>query len=200
LKFANLFVTLPHRRPEHQFHYETGRREYCETLLAHYELAKKVRDQRHLAACLETVVEHFDITLREMENVFAILTLYYSSQPANQFTEEFLVATLATLKVKSPQLYEQLRAGQATVDAFFQQTRLDQLKAASDNIDTEWAKKALRVCLMSKAEYEKAVAAEKEEKNIGLPLSEVKTHLRMEPAKIIPFLCSRLDRFALKPM
>jgi hypothetical protein len=52
---------------------------------------------------------------------------------------------------------------------------------------------------MSKAEYEKALAAEKEEKTVRLPLSEVKNYLRMEPAKVIPFLCSRLDRFALKP-
>jgi hypothetical protein len=199
LKFANLFVDLPHEASEYQLQYETGRREYCQTLLGHHEFAKKAKDGRFLAVCLETLVEHFQITLREMEKVFALLTLYYSALPKHEFTNEFLIATLAILKVKYPQLYGLLRAGQVSADAFFEQTRLDRMKKSTDGIDLEWARKTLSVCLLSDAEYQKALEAEKEAKDIRVRLSEVANWLQRQRSTNIPFLCSRLDIFAFKP-
>ena len=199
LKFANLFVDLPRHRPEHELQYERGRQEYCQTLFGHYELSKKVRDARFLADCSAVLVEHFDITLRDIEKVFTLLTLYYSSLPQNQFTNDFLVTTLSILKVAFPRLYAQLRAGRVSLEAFLEQTKLDQIKQRNEGFNLEWARKILSVCLMSDAEYEKAESAEKEANNIQIRLSEVRKFLLREPRATLPFLCSRLDRFALKP-
>src|SRR5207253_8357539 len=109
MKFANLFVDLPTRPPVS--HYEKGRQDYCRILIEHYGISGRVNDPRFLARSLESLVGHFDLTLREIEKVFTIMVRYYSSLPSNQLTNEFLIAMLAILKVEHPTLYEQLSTG-----------------------------------------------------------------------------------------
>jgi hypothetical protein len=199
LKFANLFVDLPHQASEYQLQYETGRRDYCQTLFDHYDFSEKVSEPTFLARSLGVLSEHFVLTLREIEKVFTVLALFYSSLSNGRCQHEFLIAMLSILKVKRPEIYAQLRAGRMSSEAFFADTGLDQMKSANQGFDLDWAKKILWVCLMSDAEYEKAVNAEKEAKNIQVSLSDVRNRMRGERAKFIPSICSRLDRFALKP-
>jgi hypothetical protein len=197
LKFANVFVNLPRRKSEDGMVYEPGRSDYCRTLAAHHELTK-LRDSHFLTSCVAVFVEHFDLTLREIEKVFTILALFYSTQNSADAVV-FLVAMLSVLKVKNFPLYAQLCVGSISLKDFSADTRLDQLKSSSQDLDSDWARKLLSFCLMPEDEYQKAVSAEEKPKGMQVPLSRFENHFRAPRNRIIPTLCSRLDRFSLKP-
>jgi hypothetical protein len=197
LKFANLFVDLP-CETEHTIEYVKGRPEYCDTLFDHFEFSKTVPDARFLSNCLKTLSDHFRLTLRELEKLFAILTVYYASLAQNEITRHLIVAILATLKLSRPGLYDRLSRGQVSVENFFVETRLDQVRKWVGDMDPEWARNSLRVCLMSDSEYKEALDDEAKQKNIGTNLEDIRGHLFMDRRKAIPFFCSRLDRFELK--
>ena len=108
LKFANLFVDLPTQQGPFGFQHEKGRQDYCQLLFGHFDFSKQVRDAAFLDRYLRALVDHFDMTLREIERVFPVMALYYTSLSKNQFTNEFLIAMLSTLKVKRPLVYEHL--------------------------------------------------------------------------------------------
>ncbi len=198
LKFANVFVDLPRQNSESQLVYEPGRADYCRTLVAHHELSTKVRDLRSLTSCLAVFAEHFELTLREIEKVFTVLALFYSSQNSADALS-FLVAMLSVLKVKSPHLYAQLSAGSISLKALLADIRLDQLKSRSQDFDLDWARKFISFCLMSEDEYQKALSAEAEPKGMQTRLSQFEDHFRTPRNRIIPTLCSRLDRFSVQP-
>jgi hypothetical protein len=199
LKFANVFVDLPHQGNEFQVHYQKGRREYAQSLVLHHGFFNKVRDGRYLSNCLEVLVDHFALTLREIEKVIAGLALYYSSVLPNDGGNELLVATLSIVKVKKPQLYEGLRAGRIPFEEFFRTTQLDQIRVRAQPHDQELIKKVLSICLMSDVDFERALNAEKQADNTQISLSELKRWFPGDRATIIPALCSKLDRFAFKP-
>ncbi|MGD0262046.1 MAG: P-loop NTPase fold protein [Verrucomicrobiota bacterium] len=202
LKFANLFVDLPNQQPFHSQH-EKGRHEYSQILFGHYAFSKQVNNGDLLARSLEALVDHFDLTLREIEKVFTIMALYYSSLPSNQFTNEFLIAMLSALKVKRPPFYEQLSSGKVSVDKFFKETGLDQMKKENyQRVDQGWVKDMLSLCLMSDAEFKKATKNAEGNENVQSHLERLSMWLgnyNISGEKVIPFLCGRLDRFSLKP-
>ena len=81
LKFANLFVQLPARRrdPNH----DSSFYRYLKTLFDHHGLAEKVGDWNALYNCISAIAAHFELTLREIERMFSVLTLYYTTIPEN---------------------------------------------------------------------------------------------------------------------
>jgi len=125
LKFGNLFVDLPSQPP--MFRHEKGRQEYCRSLFQHYAFDDRINDSGFLGRSLNLLVAHFEPTLREIEKIFTIMVLYYSSLPKGQLTNEFLIALLAILKIKRPAIYQRLSAGTLTAKEFLNETRLDRL-------------------------------------------------------------------------
>lgn len=196
LKFANLFVDLPHQGMEHLRQYEKGRSDYCRALFAHHG-PFNTGEPIFLQNCLEALAEHFSVTLREIERLFGGLALYYGSRSRNEFTNEFLVAMLSVLRVNNPQLYAQLREGRISLQDFLASSRLDQLKVR--NFSSQIPMKMLWFCLMSDDEFDKALTAEKQAQNVEVSLSELRNWIRGDRTKIIPSLCSRLELFAFKP-
>jgi len=203
LKFANLFVDLPNQQSQFRFQHEKGRQEYSQILMGHYDLLKQAQDGRFLERSLGTLVDHFDLTLREMEKLFTIMALYYSSLPSNQYTNPFLIAMLSILKVKLPSLYEQLGAGSVSVDVFFKETGLNKIKQGpGQDVSEEWIKDILSSCLMSDAEFEKAKKNADGTENVQGRLTQLGISFgnsNLGRKKVLPFLCSRLNHFSHKP-
>jgi hypothetical protein len=202
LKFGNLFVDLPNQQSLFS-HSERGRRDFCHMLFPHYGFLNRVKDGNFLARSLELLVEHFDLTLREIEKAFAIMCIYYSSLPANQLTNEFLIAMLSVLKVKYSAIYQKLSARNISVEHFFQETRLDKIKQdRNQGVSHEWVKDMLNFCLMSDAEYTNATKSTDVNNQGRSRLSGMGQWLisyELDREKVIPFFCSRLDRFSIQP-
>ena len=196
LKFGNLFAELPCRTSEDSLVHESGRRHYCGTLATHHGLNKQ-RESVLQTSSVALFAEHLDLSLREIEKAFIILTLFCSTQDRGA-EQSFLAAILSVIKVKKPQLYAQLRAGSASLKVFSTDIRLEQLKPWSPNPDLDWLKKLLAFCLMSADDYQNA--RHEKLQPFQVVMSDFESRFRMERNTIIPTLCSRLDRFSLNPV
>lgn len=193
LKFANLFVDLPIYQPG--MREDKGREEFCRRLFAHYEFPVPGDDSDLLGRTVRQFVGHFDLTLREIERVFVLLALYYSSLPRNQLTNGMFIALLAILKVKQPSLYRALSVQSMDSAKFFAETRLDRLvKGNGDSVDREWMMNILNYCLFSDAELE-AVPDGTGPRRMGQWLMRYD----MNRHRVIPFFCRSLDRFSIQP-
>lgn len=200
LKFGSLFIDLPSQQSPYAYQYEKGRREYCHQLFAHYGLSNRVGEGRFLVTCVEILSDHFELTLREIEKVFAILAIFYSSSTEDQSHGEMLTALLSVLKVKHPSLYRSLNKGNISADQFFQDSSLNQLRVSSgQGFNWERQKDVLDFYLMSDAELEEATSDEGGTKKVRGGLVQLKNNWRGNRRSFIPMLCSQLDRFSLRP-
>ena len=195
LKFGNLFVDLPNQQRESNMQYERGRKDYCQTLLNHHGFSKKVPGGSFSVGSTGVLVGHFGLTLREIEKVFAIMAIYYGSLPNGHFSDQFLITTLSTLKVKYPPLYQSLSKGIISADQFWKQSGMDSLKTDNYNeLNQEWVKDTFDYCLMSDTEFESATKSD----NARPGINQMGQWMRMKRKKIIPFLCEQLDRFSFQ--
>lgn len=202
LKFGNLFMDLPNQQSLFSCN-ERGRRDFCHMLFPHYGFLDHVKDGNFLARSLELLVEHFDLTLREIEKAFAVMCLYYISLPNNQLTNEFLIALLSILKVKHPLIYKLMSRGNISLGQFFEGTRLDKIKNdRTQSVSSDWIKNILDYCLMSDAEYAEATKStdgSNEGRGRLINVGQWLIQYNINREKVIPFFCSRLDRFSLQP-
>jgi hypothetical protein len=131
------------------------------------------------------------------------MSLYYSSLPDNQLTNEFLIALLSLLKVKHPLTYKLMSRGNISVGQFIEDTRLDKIKNdRTQSVSSDWIKNILDYCLMSDAEYAEATKntdGSNEGRGRLTNMGQWLIRYDMSREKVIPFFCSRLDRFALQP-
>jgi hypothetical protein len=175
------------------------KKDYCASLLHHYGLSKQVQESHYLGTCTGIFAVHFNLTLREIERVFAIMTIYYGALPKNQITFELLITLLSVLKVKRPSIYYLLSKGNISADEFYRQSALDLMKVSGENFSPHWAKDFLDYCIMSDSEFESATTSGDGTKPARSGLAQMEGRVRMNRKIIIPFLCSQLDRFSLQP-
>jgi hypothetical protein len=196
LKFANLFVDLPNQQPI--FHEEKGRRDYCQMLIKHHEFLESVKEEDFFIRSLTLVIELHDLTLREMEKVFVELSLYYTSLPQNQITNEFLIATLAVLKIKKPDAYGSLKMTRLPFDQFMRETRLDTLpNDASRGVSKDWIQGFVGFLLMPDQDLQKKLQEDPDPNKGAGRYGRWLMRFDLDRKKVIPFLCSRLDRFSV---
>lgn len=200
LKFANLFVDLPNR--QQAFRHGKGRYDYCRILLEHHGFATQIENGSTFQRSLTSLIEHFPLTLRELEKVFAIMALYYGSLQDGYLTNEFLVTMLSIFKVKRPDLYEQLRTGTIRADQFFRETKLNRLKEGNDRVSQEWINDMLNFCLMTNSELDelgKKLDVGDGARRGPRRMEGILDHYNVARTKFIPILCEGLDRFSLQP-
>ena len=199
LKFANLFVDLPVQQPV--FRHEQGRQEFVRGLFIHHDFTERVPDSEFLSRSMSILIPHFDLTLREIEKVFVILCLYYGSLPKGQLSNEFLIATLALLKVRQPDLYGRLRRGLIDSVGFFRETGLDHFREESGNGITQvWVSDMINFCLMSDSNFAKA--CETTDQTLNMPRGPARmgswlVRYGIDRNNVIPFFCSRLGQFTM---
>jgi hypothetical protein len=203
MKFANLFVDLPNKKDLFNPYSQKGRPDYCDILFSHHGFDRQVKQPPYLRGSLRVLSGHFDLTLREIEKVFCVLALYYSSLPENQITEEFVIAMLSVLKIKYPPVFQKLGSNNISAAHFFKETGLDKIEV-EDGLDlsTAWIKDTLNYYLMSEDEFKTATHNADGSPNPQARLSAFENRNRghrMHRLKLIPYLCRRLDRYSLNP-
>lgn len=193
LKFANIFIDLPHQGEQ----YVNGRGAYCQKLFAHHELSRYTSDGRFLANCLYDLAEHFSLTLREIEKVFVVLGIYYSTFPPDASETPFVPAVLSILKVHQPSTYAQLRSCSMSHATFLSETRFDQLLSRTYSMDPDWARARLASLLMTEKELDAALPTEGPRAGWQQKLANLRLHLPSNRLRIIPQVCAALDRFSI---
>lgn len=188
-KFAHLSADLPMNRKD------TGKNDYsvfCNYLLDHYSL-KIPDDPNTLQETVLSLCSHYQLSLREIERVFSILSIYYASLPNEEFTHAFLVALLATIKIKSHNLYSRITSGSIDFHRFSEEFALDNLKKfvldGKLRDFKSFIKEVLPKCMKP---YKTHLA---EGGDSGFDKSLLNYKLRQE--QVIPLICKRLDTFKI---
>jgi hypothetical protein len=165
-------------------------------MVSHYGVAIGYDRSSYIAICVTIFSEHFNLTLRDIERVFGILSIYYaSSQDGRVQGTDVLVTLLATMKIKLPALYTWCRNGNISAVEFYNKTRLNMADITADNFNSEWAKDMIDACVMSDTEYKDATK-ESEKGSLRPGLTRAAQSVRNR-RRVIPYLCEQLDRFAL---
>jgi hypothetical protein len=195
LKFANIFVDLPNEQVRHSHVHEKGRADYCETLFYHYGFSNaKISEKVVFVEIIGVLANHLSLTLREIERVFTVLALYFSSA---QIPDDILIPVLAVIKVKKPDLYQQLLKGDISADQFFKETTLDKIQSEyAQRISLDYIVDILKYCLTSDAEIEINTPESKKIKQFGQQRFHSFHFVRR--LQLIPFFCGRLDRFSVR--
>jgi KAP family P-loop domain len=200
LKFGSLFIDLPKQQPVYSLQYQKGVKDYCRSLVNYYGFPAQFMDFHFFATSMGIFAEHFDLTLREIEKAFSITAVYFSSlKPSrfsNRFENEWLVALLSILKVKRQNLFDLLVKGNVSVKQFYKETNLDRLKPSDQSFNWERMKALLDYYLMSDDELKEATESENDGNR---DLRQISRDMRANRTQMIPFLCSGLNRFSLKP-
>ena len=122
-----------------------------------------------------------------------VLSVYFGALRDGQEPNVIMLTLLTVLKVKRPLLYDLLRLQRISSQQFHEETDLDMTKARNNNFNTEYASAMLDHCIMSDIEYNAAIAAE-DLKSTRPSLSRL-AQWSSDRKRVIPILCSHLDRF-----
>lgn len=194
LKFGNIFVDLPtESTPSAE---EQGRDEYCAALLKHYEISNRAGSSYgSLLLCVQLFAEQFELTLREIERVASLLSIYYGSISDHQ-SDIFLAAMLGALKIKRPAFYKKLSTSSITVDHFFKETGLGQFKRRDERLNESSRKSMLKYLLMTDEEIQTET-----EKGQWKDLPRLANYYGNDfyRKRMIPGICNALNRFSLRP-
>jgi hypothetical protein len=174
-----------------------SREDYCNILLQHYGIEDKLDKRDYFIKSAVGLISHFGLTLRQTERIFSIMALYYASR-TNQVTNAFFIVMLSTLKLIKPVLYKKLALGQVSAVQFFEETKLDRAENSSEykGVSQKWIKNMVDYCLMSDDEFQAATQGDAAQSGLaeaGIWL----INYSIERDRVIPFLCNRLDKFAL---
>ena len=199
LKFGTLFVDLPTERQQPRS--QTGRSLYCRALSEHFGTSKTVRDGEYLADSISALGTHFQLTLRETEKVFAILSVFYSVTPKEVFREEFLVSLLTVLKLRNPNFYQKISSGPVDATTFLNESTIFS-ERTDENGGFQWdyVKGLVRFFLLPDGELQRIVS----DNNSTDPVKAA--HHRYgrfggftrSRNLVLSSLCARLDQFSFR--
>jgi len=111
-KFINIETILPKRIGEtHTNDVKT----YSQKLYDAHEL-ETWGDRQHLIDSIGLLAEHFNLSLRQLERVYTIISLFYAASAENKIRLTPLVSFLAVIKVVHPTLFIDLLHNRATYE------------------------------------------------------------------------------------
>jgi hypothetical protein len=119
-KFFTLSTDLPRNRADtHNNDYS----KYVQHLISHYG----INGSKTLNNSLPCLFQHFGFSLREMERCFAMLSLYFAHLPKNQLSDDLVVAFLAIVRLRFPDVFAKLAGGSLSYEELARATGIDSI-------------------------------------------------------------------------
>ena len=138
----------------------------------------------------------FKLSLRDLQRCFTTLTLFYVATAKNQFREIYLLALLVILKVKRPELFEQIKSKDISLDKLWKDLGFDQMISGQEESWREWMREVLEVCLLPESDFsrlDKETSAKKYWNHV-----EVRYHIH-DRGDILPYHCEQIESFKFLP-
>ena len=185
-KFITLSVTLPSNRQDPR---DNDYVKYCLRLAEHYGIGAGGRSHDILPA----LFQDYEFTLREMERCFSILSIYYSQLPRNRLTDGCIIAFLAVVRIRFPDVFEKLAVNQLSYQSFVSETMVEKIER-SDHARSlrDFLLENLKLLLLSDEKYDALDSAKR-----NRLWEESPFFTKIERKQVIPFLCAELSRFRL---
>ena len=185
-KFFTLTVSLPcNRSSSNQNDYW----KYSRRLAKHYE----IKSQFDLGL-LTALFRQYGVSLREMENCFSILTIYYAQLPQGRLTCPLTIPLLAVLRLRKPDIFGRLAQKQITYDDLIRATRINLLDSSEfTGSSKDWFLDRLMYMLLTDGQIHNL----KSTKDISYHSSWLAPY-SISRDDVIPFFCAELTRFKME--
>ena len=171
------------------------RAKYCRYLIKHFGVDAH---GEKMIGILVPLFDHHKFTLREMEQCFSMLSVYYSQLPNEPLSIDPVIALLVLLRVRFPLIADKLAVSKMSYKELAARLGLDAIPDSKPLADYPEFPQAgfsslLKYLLFNTLEYE---SLGKED-----PLRKSFQHLesawKMERTRIIPHLCDEIVRFRM---
>ena len=188
-KFINLEMPLPKRTAES---HQNDLKIYSEQLIRLHEI-ETWGDSVKIVDCADSLANHFNLSLRQLENVFTYITLFDGASTEKQFRLVPIVVMMSTLRVVDYSLFTSLLKGRSSLDEVTKELNLDNINLDNKRIfATEWILDLIRYSLMSDDEY----AALPEDDEIRVQ-SQSLSHYHLKRSEIIPYHAKMIHTFSI---
>ena len=148
-KFVNFEAKLPKRTGDR---YPNDSREYASRLLDLHEL-ETWGDDRNIVDYAESLANHFNLSLRQLEKVFTNLAILYGASAKNHLKLVPVIVFLAVVKVVDPRLFDELLHQRVTYAEVCKKLNLLNLNEERRNRKLYWLMQWVRYFLLSEKEY-----------------------------------------------
>lgn len=185
-KFFTLTVNLPCDRISGN---QNDYWKYSRRLSEHYE----IKGQYDLAL-LTALFRHYGVSLREMENCFSILAIYYAQLPKNRITCPLTIPLLAVLRLKEPDIFGRLARKQMTYEGLIQATHIDLLNASEF---TGSSREVFLDRLMYLLCSDQQINLKNDSKDISYQAKWLASY-NISRDSVIPYFCAELTRFKME--
>lgn len=185
-KFFTLTVSLPcNRSSSNQNDYW----KYSRRLAKHYE----IKSQFDLGL-LTALFRHYGVALREMENCFSIIALYYAQLSQGRLTCPLTIPLLAVLRLRNPDIFGRLSQKQMTYEDLIQATRINLMDSSEfTGSSKDWFLDRLKYLLYNDGQ----INLLKDAKDITYHSNWLSPYA-ISRDEVIPFFCAELTRFKME--
>jgi len=195
-KFIHIETTLPKKQAESNISYSDITK-YCDHLYKSHALNKyQGLNQPRGLDDIKNIANHLGLSLRQMEKIFILLTLYFGSFPNNengfqrQTTPSSLIVLLTVIKITEPILYSGLANKTTTYDAIYEEYRFSEMEK---NNSTFYIQKIIYYALLSDSEFSGLVADDINSNKTGI--HQWAERLGSNRKNIIPSIISKINTF-----
>lgn len=149
-KFVNIEAKLPKHTGER---YTNDLSKYTYRLLQLHEM-QTWGDDSNIVECTESLANHFNLSLRQLEKVFTNLAVFYGSSAEGRLRLVPIVVFLAVVKVVDPSLFDELLHGRAAYSDVIEKLKLHNLNEEGEsNRKLYWVMEWVRYGLLSEKEF-----------------------------------------------
>lgn len=186
-KFVNLETKLPKRIGGRHIN---DLSKYAFRLLHLHEL-QTGDDGRLILDCVESLANHFQVSLRQLEKVFTNLAVLYGTSPENRLKLVPIIVFLAVVKVVDPQLFDGLLNQRASYDEVISRLKLSKIDEESEH-NLYWLMQWVRYALLNEKEFNN-LSDNDEIRGFGQAL--VRYNVNRE--RLVPIFAQQLSMFVV---
>lgn len=192
LTYLQKFINIECPLPRNTDRYTGDHKKYCNHLYASHQL-NTWQDREDLQDSMGTFSKALGLSLRDMEKCYSNLTLYYASVTENTLRIAPVIAFLAILKVKFPQIYKKIKISELSFDELVSSSELNLIfNSKEEDTLISWFVKWLKLFLITEEEYNK-IDEKDEIRRMGQSLWKY----QLKRKKVLTFFCDSLDSFHL---
>ena len=186
-KFFTISTELPQNR---QDTHENDHSLYARRLIEHYG----INGQRRIDYVLIRLLQYYNFSLREMEQCFSMLSLYYAHLPENKLSNDGIIPLLAVLRLRFPEVFNGLSAGTLSYEKLIEITGIDKIDRTDyTQFSKDWLLGLLKFLLFTDEEFEAL-----DEKDAVRNHNQWLFNYSTNRTQVMPFFCSELTRFKME--
>ncbi len=135
--------------------------------------------------------QFFKLSLRDLQRCFTNLTIFFAATPKNQYRDDYLLSLLVILKVKRPELFEQIKSKDISLDKLWKDLGFDQMISGQEESWKVGLREVLEMCLLPESDFSRL----EEENHVKTYWSQLRSRHFRDRSDILPYHCEKIESF-----